>query len=266
MSTVAIKKPLKKRIRNWAILVIVLAIYIVCFWTFFQDIEIKNTAGKAVAAIFNGLIHPDWDYIYDPAGEDLLRSLLETLAIAVLGTFISAALCMPFAFWAARNMSKHRFVSASGKTVLSAIRVFPELIMALLFIKAVGLGPFAGILALGFHSIGMLGKLFGESVENMDFSATEALTASGANKIQTLWFAILPQVMPEFMSYTLYRFEISVRAATILGIVGAGGIGAPLIFALNGHSWDRVGIILLGIIVMVTTIDLISGAIRKRLV
>ncbi len=265
MSSQTVRKPLKKRIRNWTIGIIVLLIYVVSFGTI-KNIHINSSAGQAISAIYHGMTHPDWGYVYDPGGEDLLRGLLQTLEIAVLGTFISAILCVPFAFWAARNMSKHRAVASSGKFVLSAIRVFPELIMALVFIKAVGLGAFAGILALGFHSIGMLGKLFGESVENMDFSATEALTASGANKIQTLWFAIIPQVMPEFMSYTLYRFEISVRAATILGIVGAGGIGTPLIFALQGHSWDRVGIILLGIIIMVTIIDFISSAIRRRLV
>lgn len=265
MNSLRVKKPLVKRIRVWVIIAVILFIYIWAF-TSVSNVNIKSTAGQAIAAIFSGLIHPDWAYIYDPEGEDLLRGLLQTLEIAVLGTFISAILCVPFAFWAARNMSKHRIVSTTGKFVLSAIRVFPELIMALIFIKAVGLGPFAGVLALGFHSVGMLGKLFGDSIENMDFSATEALTASGANKIQTLWFAIIPQVLPEFMSYTLYRFEISVRAATILGIVGAGGIGTPLIFALQGHTWDRVGIILLGIIVMVTIIDLISGSIRRRLV
>lgn len=183
---------------------------------------LKDSAIQALKAIFHGFLHPDWDYIYDPAGEDLLRTLLETLAIAVLGTFISAILCVPFAFWSARNMSKNRAISSLGKIILSCIRVFPELIMALLFIKSVGLGPFAGILALGFHSIGMLGKLFGESIENTEFSAREALIASGANKLQVLWFAIIPEVMPAFMSYTLYRFEISVRSATILGIVGAG--------------------------------------------
>ncbi|GIN40198.1 MULTISPECIES: phosphonate ABC transporter, permease protein PhnE [Heyndrickxia] len=260
-----IKKPLSKRIRNWAIFVIVIAIYV---WAFAgaPSMVLKDSAIQALKAIFHGFLHPDWDYIYDPAGEDLLRTLLETLAIAVLGTFISAILCVPFAFWSARNMSRNRAISSLGKIILSCIRVFPELIMALLFIKSVGLGPFAGILALGFHSIGMLGKLFGESIENTEFSAREALIASGANKLQVLWFAIIPEVMPAFMSYTLYRFEISVRSATILGIVGAGGIGAPLIFALNGHSWDRVGIILYGIIVMVTIIDLISAAIRKRLV
>ncbi|MFD2210666.1 phosphonate ABC transporter, permease protein PhnE [Virgibacillus halophilus] len=260
-----IMKPKKKRIKKWAVVVIVVAIYV---WAFagMPAFNFKESAWLTMKGIASGFLHPDWGYIYDPAGEDLLRALLETLGIAVLGTFISAILCIPFAFWAARNMSKHRWISSSGKFILSAIRVFPELILALLFIKAVGLGPFAGILALGLHSIGMLGKLIAEAIENLEFGAAEALTASGANKIQTLWFAVIPEVLPAFMSYTLYRFEISVRAAAILGIVGAGGIGAPLIFALNGHSWDRVGIILIGIVVMVTIIDIISSSIRKRLV
>jgi phosphonate transport system permease protein len=259
------KPPITKRIKKWAIIIAVLAVYV---WAFagMPVLELKDSAVFAIKGIANGLIHPDWSYVYDPGGEDLLRSLLETLGIAVLGTFISAVLCVPFALLAARNMTKYRSISSASKVILSAIRVFPELILALLFIKAVGLGPFAGILALGIHSIGMLGKLIAEAIENMDFSANEALMASGANKIETIWFAVIPEVLPAFMSYTLYRFEISVRAAAILGIVGAGGIGAPLIFALNGHSWDRVGIILIGIIVMVTIIDLISSSIRKRIV
>ncbi|MCQ2009866.1 MAG: phosphonate ABC transporter, permease protein PhnE [Sporolactobacillus sp.] len=266
MMNTTMKKPLMKRLRNWTIALIVLIIYVWAFTGFFKNFELKPTALQAAKAIFSGMSHPDWGYVSQPGGEDLLHALLETFNIAVLGTFISAILCVPFAFWAARNMNRYRFVSSAGKIFLSAIRVFPELIMALLFIKAVGLGAFAGVLALGFHSIGMLGKLFGESIEDMDFSAAEALRACGANKFQTLWFAIVPQVMPQFFSYTLYRFEISVRSAAILGMVGAGGIGAPLIFALNAHRWDRVGVILLGIIVMVSIIDLISGAIRKRLV
>lgn len=260
-----LKKPFMRRVKNWTILIVVVAIYI---WAFagLPILELKESAILAMKGIVNGFLQPDWDYVYDPAGEDLLRSLLETLGIAVLGTFISAILCIPLALLAARNLTRYRSISSVSKTILSAIRVFPELILALLFIKAVGLGPFAGILALGVHSIGMLGKLIAESIENLKFGAAEALTASGANKIQTIWFAVIPEVLPAFMSYTLYRFEISVRAATILGIVGAGGIGAPLIFALQGHTWDRVGIILIGIIIMVTIIDLISSSIRRRLV
>lgn len=173
-------------------------------------------------AIIAGIFSPDWDFVYLPEGEDLLRGLLDTLAISILGTVISAVLCIPFAFWSARNMSRFRGISGAGKMVLSFIRTFPEIIMALLFIKAVGPGSFAGVLALGLHSIGMLGKLFADEVENIDYGPSEALLASGATRMQQLWFAVLPQVLPGFLNYTLYRFEINVRSATILGVIGAG--------------------------------------------
>lgn len=260
-----IEKPKKKRFKLWSIYLILLLIYI---WAFagMGTPQIKETAGLISKAIFGGIFHPDWGYVSQPGGEDLLHGLLDTLAIAVLGTFISAFLCIPFAFWAAKNMSKGQAVSGSGKFMLSFIRTFPELVMAIMFIKAVGPGSFAGVLALGLHSIGMLGKLFSEEIENMDLGPTEALTATGASRFQILWFAVIPQVIPGFLSYTLYRFEINVRAAAILGVIGAGGIGTPLIFALTSRDWNRVGIILLGIIVMVTIIDLISGYLRKKII
>jgi len=140
------------------------------------------------------------------------------------------------------------------------------MIVAILFIKAVGPGSFAGVLALGIHSIGMLAKLFSETIESIDTGPSEALTAAGASRLQILWFAVLPQVIPQFLSYSLYRFEINIRSATTLGLVGAGGIGTPLIFALNMRNWNRVGVILLGIIILVILTDLISGWIRKRIV
>ncbi|UNK19253.1 phosphonate ABC transporter, permease protein PhnE [Paenibacillus sp. N3/727] len=257
-------KPKKSRYR-WLIYVLLAAIYI---WAFagIPYTGIKETAGQITAAIMSGIFSPDWDYVYLPDGEDLLRGLLDTLAISILGTIISTVLCIPFAFWAAVNMSRSKWVSGSGKLVLSFIRTFPEIIMAILFIKAVGPGSFAGVLALGLHSVGMLGKLFADEVENMDNGPTEALIASGASRLQILWFAVIPQVLPGFLSYTLYRFEINLRSATILGVIGAGGIGTPLIFALSSRNWDRVGIILLGIIIMITVIDMISGAIRRKLV
>ena len=163
-------------------------------------------------------------------------------------------------------MSSGKLTSGTGKFVLSFVRTFPELVMALLFIKAVGPGSFAGVLALGLHSIGMLGKLYSEGIENIDKGPMEALIATGANRFQILWYAVLPQVLPDFLSYTLYRFEINVRSAAILGVIGAGGIGTPLIFALSSRNWSRVGIILLGIILMVIIIDFISSSIRKRIV
>ncbi|WP_411349638.1 phosphonate ABC transporter, permease protein PhnE [Paenibacillus sp. WLX2291] len=258
-------RPLWHRLRPWVWVAILVAVYI---WAFnglnFEGFQ--STAKTVSLSIVDGFMHPDWDYVYDPAGEDLLRGLLDTLIISILGTFISAFLCIPFAFWAAANMSKLRAISGGGKVVLSVIRVFPEMIVAILFIKAVGPGSFAGVLALGVHSVGMLAKLYAESIESIDTGPSEALTATGASKLQILWFAVLPQVIPQFFSYALYRFEINMRSATTLGLVGAGGIGTPLLFALQMRNWNRVGVILLGIIVLVILTDWISGWIRKRIV
>ncbi|WP_141500676.1 phosphonate ABC transporter, permease protein PhnE [Paenibacillus luteus] len=259
-----VQRPKKNRYR-WLIYLALAAVYV---WAFagVPFTGIKETAVQITKSIVSGIFSPDWGFVYLPEGEDLLRGLLDTLAISVLGTFISTLLCLPLAFWAAVNMSNSRAISGSGKMLLSFIRAVPEMVLALMFIKAVGPGSFAGVLALGLHSVGMLGKLFADEVENMDKGPVEALLSSGANRLQILWFAVLPQVLPGFLSYMLYRFEINMRSATILGVIGAGGIGTPLIFALSTRNWDRVGIILLGIVILITIIDLISGAIRRRLV
>ncbi|OHR84038.1 phosphonate ABC transporter, permease protein PhnE [Staphylococcus sp. HMSC34C02] len=259
------KQQKQKLIKNWIIAIVVLGIIA---WGFvgMPALELKSKSIEILKSIFNGLFHPDWDYVYIPAGEDLLRGLLETFAIAVIGTFIAAVICIPFAFLGARNFIKVRPVTGMTKFILSVIRVFPEIVMALIFIKVVGPGSFSGVLALGIHSVGMLGKLFVEDIERLDFTSVEALKASGANKTKTLIFAVIPQILPSFLSLVLYRFELNLRSASILGLIGAGGIGTPLIFALQTRSWDRVGIILIGLVIMVAIVDLISGAIRKRIV
>ena len=259
------KEHKQRMIKHWLITIVVLAIIV---WGFagMPALELKSKSIEVLKSIFNGLFHPDWDYVYIPAGEDLLRGLLETFAIAVIGTFIAAVICIPFAFLGARNLVKVRPVTGITKFILSVIRVFPEIVMALIFIKAVGPGSFSGVLALGIHSVGMLGKLFIEDIESLDFSSAEALKASGANKTKTLVFAVIPQILPSFLSLILYRFELNLRSASILGLIGAGGIGTPLIFALQTRSWDRVGIILIGLVIMVAIVDFISGAIRKRIV
>ena len=259
------KQQKQKLIKNWIIAIVVSGIIA---WGFvgMPALELKSKSIEILKSIFNGLFHPDWDYVYIPAGEDLLRGLLETFAIAVIGTFIAAVICIPIAFLGARNFIKVRPVTGMTKFILSVIRVFPEIVMALIFIKAVGPGSFSGVLALGIHSVGMLGKLFVEDIERLDFTSVEALKASGANKTKTLIFAVIPQILPSFLSLVLYRFELNLRSASILGLIGAGGIGTPLIFALQTRSWDRVGIILIGLVIMVAIVDLISGAIRKRIV
>ena len=256
-----------RKIEHWTIFVVI-ALLVLWSFTGIPFDGIKENAVKVSKAIFEGLIHPDWGYVWRGDGEDLITTLLLTVAIAFLGTFISAIISLPFAFWAARNkISKINWiVSGSGKFFLSFVRTFPEIVLALMFTKAVGPGAFAGVLAVGTHSVGMLAKLFGEAIENLESGPNESVVATGGSKFNVIMFATMPQLLPELVSNTLYRFELAIRSASILGIVGAGGIGTPLIFALQTRSWSRVGIILLGIIVMVTLVDFISGTIRKRLI
>jgi len=224
-----------------------------------NPINLRETLPQAWLIFKLMVVEADWGYRVE-----LLWKLVETIQMAILGTLLASLLALPFGFLAARNMG--RGLSPVGKVLMDIIRVFPEVILAIVFIRGVGPGPLAGILAMGIHSIGMLGKLYSESVEAIDRGPSEALISTGANRVQQVWYAVIPQVMPEFASYAIYRFEINSRAAAVLGVVGAGGIGAPLIFAIQARAWGRVGIILMGIIVVVSVIDVLSSWLRKKLV
>jgi phosphonate transport system permease protein len=249
--------------RKWAGTLWTLVLLGVVFWAASglrsYTTDWRQTLPQAWAIIRLMVVEADWAFL-----PDLLVKLRETIQMALLGTLLAAFLAVPFGFLAARNTG--RYLSPVGKFLLNAIRAFPEIILGIIFIRGVGPGPLPGILAMGIHSIGMLGKMYAEAVEAIDRGPMEALLSTGANRVQQVWYAVLPQVLPEFSSYALYRLEINARAATILGVVGAGGIGTDLIFAIQQRVWGRVGIILLGIIVMVTVIDIVSGWLRKRLV
>lgn len=216
--------------------------------------------------VVRGLSHPSWGYFYDGSGEDLLSLLLLTLGIAFLGTVIATVLAIPLTLFSASNLWRsHPRVAKIGKFVCNILRAFPELVYAIIFVKVVGPGPFAGVMAIGVHQIGMLGKLYTEEMEAMDECPVEAMKAVGASFWQTLFFARVPQLMPTYSSLSLNHFEIAVRSASTLGLVGAGGIGAPLIFAIQARNWDKVSIILIGVIVTVFVLDMITGIIRKKL-
>ena len=267
MSTLTKPVPIKPKansIKKTIIFIIVLSLII---WAFdgVNYNGLMPSATGTIIGMWNGILHPDVSYLTDWSIDGLPYAIVETIAIAISGTFVSGVLAIPFALLASQNIVGKR-VSKVGKFIITMIRTFPELILALIFIGIVGPGAPAGILALGVHSIGMLGKLFSESIESMDIGVKEALESCGGNSAEVLFRAVIPQVLPEFLSYTLFRFEINMRAAATLGLVGAGGIGAPLIFAIKARDWERTGIIVIVLIITVTIIDIISSKIRKKLV
>ncbi len=211
--------------------------------------------------VINGLLNPDWEIL--PLA---WRSMLETLFMAILGTFLGAVLAFPLSFFGARNLLGSNAASLPGKTVLVGIRTFPEILLALIFVAAAGPGPTAGIMAMGIHSIGFLGKVFADVIEGIDPGPSEAIRASGGNQVQVFLFAVVPQVIPEVMSLVLYRFEINLRNAAVLGMVGAGGIGLPLIQRIQYRLWDEVATLLFMMVAFVIVVDAISSFLRRRLV
>jgi len=248
---------------------VILGIVIVLLWFCAYDIDwssLSYFSWGSLKGTLSSLMKPDWGFFYDGSSEDVFSLMLMTIGIAFMGTFIGTVLCLPFVLIASNNLWKHNtIIPRIGKFILDVLRSFPELVYAIIFIKVVGPGPFAGVLAIGVHQIGMLGKLFTEEMEGMDETPVEACHAVGANGIQTMFFARIPQLLPIYASLILNHFEIGVRSASTLGLVGAGGIGATLIFAIQGRRWSRVSIILLSIIVTVFLLDLLTGYIRKKL-
>lgn len=227
---------------------------------------LKSLSWGSLKTIFEQLMIPDWGYFYNGSGEDVFSLMVVTVAIAFVGTTIGTILCLPFVLLASKNLWKnHKIVPKVGKFILDVLRSFPEIVYAIIFIKVVGPGPFAGVLAIGVHQIGMLGKLFTEEMELMDEVPVEACHAVGANGVQTMFYARIPQLMPIYTSLILNHFEIGVRSASTLGLVGAGGIGATLIFAIQARRWGRVSIVLLTVIVTVFALDALTGVIRKKL-
>jgi phosphonate transport system permease protein len=192
--------------------------------------------------------------------------MLESLAMAWIGTLIGALLSFPLGLLAARNVSPGPAVFAT-RLLLNVIRAIPELILAIaIMLPIFGLGPLAGALALGVGSIGTLGKLTSEVVEVVDPGPLEAVRAVGAGQVEILRWGVVPQVLPEIVSLWLYRFEINIRASAVLGVVGAGGIGQTLADVFRVREWDRVGLTLLVIVLVTIAVDQLSARVRHRLV
>ena len=195
----------------------------------------------------------------------LLAPAIETLQIAIWGTLLGVLLAIPLSFLAARNLSRNRLVFHATRQFLNVTRSINELILALIFVSAVGLGPFPGVLALALHGMGMLGKFFAESIEEIDQGPIEALQATGARPLQVIVFGVLPQVITAWIAVILYRFEVNLRSATVLGMVGAGGLGFELVSSLKLFKYEQTATCMIVITLMVVIADAVSGRLRNAI-
>jgi phosphonate transport system permease protein len=206
------------------------------------------------------------EYLVNPIGYLLkvFAKMWETIEMAIWGTIFSVLLAVPLAFFGARNFTPNNFIYQSSRAICSFNRAMPELILALFFVLMYGFGPVAGIIALALHTSGFLGKFFADEIENSDPGPQLALKGSGANRIKVLRYAVLPQVLPQYYAYIQYILERNIRTATVLGIVGAGGIGTELKGRWDIFDYDHVATILLVVFITVVILEILTQRLRTR--
>jgi len=236
----------------------------VCFLgsAYVTDASLSEVFGNLdqMIAFLEKLSHPDFSYI-----PTLLSPMLKTLKMSMLGTFIGMLLAVPFAFLATTIATQNAIVTNIIRLFLNIIRTIPNLLLAAVLVAVIGIGEATGIITIAIFTFGMVAQLIYESIETIDLAPLEAAESVGANKLQIAVWSIWPQIMNSVASYFFYAFEINVRASTVLGYVGAGGIGVTLSASLGLFRYDRVSIIILSIFIIVLIVDALSEAIRRRL-
>ncbi len=203
---------------------------------------------------------PNWSIL-----GSLVGPAIETLQIALWGTLLGVIGAIPVSFLAARNLNKNKVVYQTVRQFLNVTRSINELILALIFVSAVGLGPFPGVLALALHGVGMVGKFFAESIEEIDDGPLEALRATGAGPLQVIAFGVIPQVITAWIATVLYRFEVNLRQATVLGMVGAGGLGFELVNSLKLFKYQETATCIVVVTLMVVVADTVSSRLRQTI-
>ncbi|MGQ0609434.1 MAG: phosphonate ABC transporter, permease protein PhnE [Chloroflexota bacterium] len=204
---------------------------------------------------------PNWDYL-----PDIVGPLLETFAMAIIASVIGCGLALPFSFLASRVTTPNLAAYLADRGILNVVRALPDLLYALVFVAALGIGPLPGILALVLFNIGVVAKLLSETVDGVDPGPIEASNAAGGNRLQMVRWAVLPQVLPNYVAYSLYVFELNVRASAVLGLVGAGGIGLEINTQRQFFNYPNLSVILIVIFVAVFVIEVFSIWLRRRLV
>ena len=250
----------------WVYTLIVLIVASLLTWSG-TSVKFGGFATKGIEVakgVGNGLLHPDTNLLFNLTTEGVPYQLFQTVAIAVLGTLIGGLLAVPFSFLASDKIVP-KGVAFITSAVILIIRTIPSLVWALVWIRVTGPNAFCGVVTQSVCSIGMISKMYITAIEDIDVRILESLDASGCTAFQKIRYGILPQIIPNFISTVIYRFDINVKDATTLGIVGAGGIGAALIQCINSSRWSMVGAYLCGMVVLMLFIEFFSTRIRSKL-
>ncbi|MFZ6754644.1 phosphonate ABC transporter, permease protein PhnE [Undibacterium sp. Dicai25W] len=253
--------PRPSGLRSWLISIatLVTVIYVLRWSAQGTELNWNELAGglPQIADFLQRSFPPNWQVM-----GNLLKPAIETVQIAIWGTLLGLFFAIPISFLAARNLNKNRYLYQTVRQLLNVIRSINELILALVFVSAVGLGPFPGVLALALHGIGMIGKFFAESIEEIDEGPLEALRSTGARPLQVIAFGVIPQVLTAWIAIILYRFEVNLRQATVLGMVGAGGLGFELVNSLKLFKYQDTASCIIVVTLMVVIADTVSSRLR----
>ena len=259
-----IPKPPTKSVMAWALDLLIWGGVLAVLVYSVNDVDLGNlsrlvTNADSVRNFAADLLRPDFT-----EWRMFVAQMWQTVQIALWGTFLAVFLAVPLGLAAARNIAPIWIVTPI-RWIMNMLRSIPDLVMALLFIVAVGLGPLAGVLAIALNTAGVLAKLFSEAVESIDKGPVEGVRATGASRLHEIVWGVIPQVAPLWTSFALYRFESNSRSATVLGLIGAGGIGQVLFESMNAFNFRAVSAIVVIVVIAVTLIDMLSQAMRKRL-
>jgi phosphonate transport system permease protein len=256
-------RPPHGRLGWWGVVGFAVATVGVLWWTALgAQINGQNLLNGVpyMADFISRMVPPNWAF-----AEKLVKPAVESLQVAIWGTIFGVLLALPICVFAARNLSPHPAIYHFTRQVLNVMRGINEIILALIFVAAIGLGPFAGVLALAIHGAGMLGKFFAEAIEDIDDGPLDAFRSAGVGKFKTIVFGVLPQVMPTWLGTVFYRLETNVRQSTILGMVGAGGIGFELVSSMKLFQYQDTAVCILVILAMVLVTDLVSSRVRAHI-
>ncbi len=258
--TVGEHSVMKPRSRAWLIALVLVAAVVGSVEITGFDISIIVRRGHQFTVILKKIFNPDWNYF-----AKVVRPLMDTIKMSVMGSVIGSTLALPFAVLASANISRSGAMVAFLRVLLNIVRTLPTLVIASICALIFGLGTFAGTVAITIFTFGIVSKMLYESIETIDMGAFEALEAMGASKFEAFWSACMPQILPTYLSHCLYSFEINVRAASILGYVGAGGLGILINERIGWRDYEGLGMVLIALFVVVLAIENTSQYFRRKL-